>query len=181
MNSSEFQQHAERVEQALQSANNLPDDGARNAALALMQSLMDLHGKVLARMVELMSESDDSGRFVLEKMARDPLVCGLLVLYGMHPMPLKERVARAVEQLQSKLRKRQATAKLLGVDEGRIHVRIEAGSEEHGSPDAVREMVEQAIREAAPEAGEVVIEGALQKSGFVPIQMLQPAMKGEEV
>jgi hypothetical protein len=180
MNSSEFQQHAERVEQALQSANELADEGARNTALALMQSLMDLHGTVLARMLEVMNESGDAARSLLEKLGRDPLVCGLLVLYGMHPLPLEQRVAQALERLQPRLRKRQASAKLVAIESDRIRVRIEAAGENSGSTDGLRTLVEQAVREAAPEAGEVVVEGALDRSGFVPIEMLQPAMKGEE-
>ena len=46
------------------------------------------------------------------------------------------------------------------------------------SPEALKQTVEQAILEAAPEVAEIAIEGAPSSAaGFVPLKMIQPAVK----
>ena len=80
------------------------DAGARTTSLELLQSVMDHHGAVVSRMVELLDASE-TGRTSLAKLGSDPLVCGLLVLYGVHPVALSDRVARAVELAGPQLRK----------------------------------------------------------------------------
>ena len=72
------------------------DAGARTTSLELLQSVMDHHGAGVSRMVEPLDASE-TGRTSLAKLGSDPLVCGLLVLYGVHPVAFSDRVARAVE------------------------------------------------------------------------------------
>jgi len=68
--------------------NSISDEGARTTSLELLQSLMDLHGAAMFRVVELLTGSE-GGRASLTKLGDDPLICGLLVLYGIHPLPLE--------------------------------------------------------------------------------------------
>ena len=100
MDNNEFQAHTQQVEQLVQRVNALADENARGTALELLQSVMDFDGATLSRIVELLSENE-THRASLSKLATDPLICGLLVLYGIHPMPLEQRVAQAVEKRAS--------------------------------------------------------------------------------
>jgi hypothetical protein len=176
MNSSEFQTHTEQIEQCVQRVNELQDEAARSTALELMQSLMDLHGMAMARMIELLSDSGEPGRTVLTKLGSDPLICGLLVLYAVHPLNLEERVSKAIVKIQVELRKQSASVELIDVSEAVIRVKLQTSG--HGSPDALQRKVEQAIREYAPEAVEVIVEGGL-SSTFVPLSMIQPAISAD--
>src|SRR6185437_12929316 len=97
MNNSEFQAQTEHINRQVQRVSEIQNEDARAAALDLLQSVMDLHGAVISRVVEVLSGSGDAGRNSLAKLGSDPLICGLLVLYGVHPLPLEERVGRAVE------------------------------------------------------------------------------------
>jgi Fe-S cluster biogenesis protein NfuA len=183
MENAEFQQHAQKVEQLVQRVTALSDEGARSTALELMQGLMDLHGSAITRIVEILADSGESGHSSLEKLGRDPLVCGLLVLYGVHPVPFETRVADALDRIAPKLRKQSGSAELLGIGETSVRIAVQgSGTGCHSSPDALKEMVEQAIREIAPEVTELVIETpASVQSGFVPLNVLQPAThRGEE-
>src|ERR1700681_1444430 len=85
----EFQAHTERIERLVQQASGLADAGARTTSLELLQSVMDLHGAVVSRIVELL-DSSETGRASLARLGSDPLICGLLVLYGVHPVALPE-------------------------------------------------------------------------------------------
>ena len=182
MDNAEFQQHAEQIEQLVQRVTAIPDDDARTAALELMQALMDLHGSGLSRIVELLSESGESGRNSLAELSRDPLICGLLVLYGVHPVPVEQRVAFAIEKIQPQLRKRGGNVELLEVIDGTVRIALHAsGNGCHSSPDALKPLVEQAIREAAPEIVEVIADVPISaQSGFVPLNSLQAAAPEEK-
>ena len=181
MNNSEFQERTEHISQLVERVNEIADVDARTTALELLQSVMDLHGAGLSRAVEVLADSGESGRNSLAKLSADPLLCGLMVLYGIHPVPLKERVSRAVEELAPQLRKRSATAELVAVDDVVVRVKATTGGSGCGaSADEVKQMVEQAILEAAPEV-EILLEGlSSSEAGFVPLSMIQPSLKEEK-
>ena len=179
MNSaSDFQSHTARIEQMVERVSGLTDADARATALDLLQSVMDMHGSVVARIVEVL-DATEAGRASLAKLGSDPLVCGLLVLYGVHPIPLEERIARAVESAAPQLRKHGGSAELLGIVDAVVTLKIQSsGHGCHSSVDALKDTVEQAILEAAPEVVEIVVEGApASATGFVPLNLIQPATK----
>jgi len=65
---------------------------------------------------------------------------------------------------------------LLSLERGAIRLRIQANSHGCGSTaQALKEMVEDAIYQAAPDLTSLIIEGAEEKAGFVPLEMLQSA------
>jgi Fe-S cluster biogenesis protein NfuA len=178
MNNGEFQRHTEKIEQSLQRINTLGDENARSTAIELMQTLMDVHGAAMSRIVEMLSESGDSGRSALKKMGDDPLVCGLLVLYGIHPLSLQERVVRAIERVKPQLQKLGTDLELTSVDENAVRLALRGAKLDVHSATAARAKIEQAVREAAPEVAEIAIHG-MPDSGFVPLTMIQPAVKYE--
>jgi Fe-S cluster biogenesis protein NfuA len=182
MNSSDFQAKTEQIERLVQRVSALTDDEARTTALELLQSLMDLHGAVLTRVVELLANSGEAGRSSLAKLGSDPLVCGLLVLYGVHPVNLPDRVAQALEKVRPQLRKQGGSVELTGVADGVVTVKLQSSGQGCGSsPDALKLTIQQAILEAAPEVVQIVSEGATSAaSGFVPLDRLQSARKEEK-
>jgi Fe-S cluster biogenesis protein NfuA len=181
MNSSEFQQSAGKIEELLERVNALSDVDARATALELVQSFMDLQGAAITRVVEILSESGESGRNALAKLGKDPIVCGLMVLYGVHPVALEDRVKGAIEKLAPQLRKQSASAEVIDFSDAIVRVKIESTGHGCGSsPDAIKQSVEQAIREAAPEVAEVFAEGVSSTaSGFIAVDMIKPANKEE--
>jgi Fe-S cluster biogenesis protein NfuA len=178
----DFQKRAEQVEQLIAQISTIADEKARSTALELVQSLMDLHGAAITRMVEVLRDSGESGRNQLVKLGKDPLICGLLVLYGVHPLTLEQRVQSALEIARPQLRKHNATVELREITDVVIQVKIDASGHGCGSsPDAIKQIVEQAVREAAPEVVEIVAEGVTSTaSGFVPVSGIQPAKREEK-
>ncbi len=182
MNSNEFQAHTQQIERLVEEVTALPDEDARAKALNLLQALMDLHGAAVARVVEILSDSGESAKKSLARLGEDPMLCGLMVLYGVHPVGLAERVTHAIEKARSQVQKQGGTVELLEVGDGLVRVSISStGNGCHSSPDALKQIVEQSIREAAPEVIEVVADGLPSaNSGFLPVNMIQPAMKEEK-
>jgi hypothetical protein len=175
MDDNEFQTLTQQVARLVQRANALPDDTARATALELLQAVMDFHGATLSRIVKLLSGSE-AHRASLSKLATDPLICGLLVLYGIHPVSLEQRVADAIEKLRLQLQKQGAEVELLAIGEDGIRVKVSRPHALAASPVQIRQTVEQAILEAAPEIAHLTIEG-ITSAAFVPVDQIQTVTK----
>jgi hypothetical protein len=175
MNNGEFQALTQKVDELVQRVTALPETEARTAALELLQSVMDLHGAGMSRIVELLSETGDAGRSSLDKIGADPMVGGLLVLYGIHPVPTEDRVRRAIEGLAPELKKQGVIATFLGFADDLVRLKVDTKAQ-LSSPEKLRTTIEQAILSAAPEISDIVIEG-LAPANFVPLNMIQPAIK----
>ncbi len=181
MNNNEFQERTEQIDRLVQRVTGFADDDARTTALELLQSMMDLHGAAMARIVEMLSDSGEAGRSSLTKLGNDPLICGLLVLYGIHPVALEERVSRAIERVRPQLQKHGGSVDLVEVADEAVRIKIESSGHGCGSSaDTLKSTVEQAILEAAPEVVAITAEGAESGTpGFVPLNMIQPVTKEE--
>jgi len=165
---SEFQQRLESIEELIRQVEATGDPNVRSAARELVQLVMELHGASLERMVEILRSHGDSSQSVLAAMGRDDMVSSLLVLYGLHPLGIEERVNQAIEVANRKMRSRGATVELVGLQDGAVRLNLKA----NGNGPALKEVVEAAIYQAAPDIMSLAIDGAEEKQAFVPLEML---------
>ena len=158
----------EQIESLVSKVNSLEDREARQTALDLVQAIMDLHAAGLERMMDLATEP------VLEAYVDDEKVEALLLLHGLHPIELEARVKHALESVRVTVLSRNASAHLLGVDEGRVRIRVDGANPFSGIE--LRTAIEQAIYKAAPDAEGLTILGIPEpESGFVPLATLVAA------
>ena len=170
----EFQQRLKGIEHLLGEIESAADPNLRTAVRELVQLVMDLHGAGLERMLELIRAPGDGGDTLVQKLGRDELVASLLVLYGLHPLDVETRVTQALVKVSSRLRAHEGDVELLSVRDGAVRLRLRAKGHGCGSTGpALKEMVEDAVYRAAPDVASLVIEGADEKQGFVPLEMLR--------
>ena len=154
-----------RIEELVSQVRSLPDSTARNAALELVQAVMDFHAGGLERMMKIVFETDSSGR-VQKALGSDDLVSSVLLLHDLHPLDLEARVIRALDQ--PAFRSRGATVELLSVQNGVVRVRVEGGP-------GLRAAVEEVLANAVPDAVGIALEGAgegVPAADFVPLEQL---------
>lgn len=167
----EVRERVGRVEALLAEMEALEDPEARAKAAEMAGVLLELYGEALARMMEAVAASGDRER-LFEAFAGDELVSHLLILHGLHPLGVEERVARALEEVRPYLESHGGDAVLLGVEEGVARIRLEGSC--NGCPSSTATLklaIEEAVMRAAPELERVEAEGA---SGPRP----QPAFVG---
>lgn len=170
-----FQKRVQQIGELVKELDTVADPVARTASKQLVQSLMDLHGTGLERILEIVFQSGEAGGGVIDELGRDPLVSSLLILYGLHPEELQTRVERKLEQIVSKLHKMGAEARLVDVNGGDVRLRVSVDTHACGSTArTVRTTVEEEIYNAAPDLTSIVIEGLEEPtaSGFVGIEKL---------
>jgi Fe-S cluster biogenesis protein NfuA len=171
----DFQNRVQKIGGLVHDLETIADPASRAAAKELVQLLMDLHGTGLERILDIVFQSGDQGARAIDELGQDPLVSSLLILYGLHPEELQTRVERKLHEIESKLHKMGAAAKLISVNGGEVRVRATVESHSCGSTArTVQATVEEAIYEAAPDLTSLVMEGLQEPaaSGFVGVEKL---------
>jgi len=142
----------ERIEQLLGEF-----DGA-DAELAedLVHTLLEFYGAGLARIVEIVD------RPLLDRLAEDDHVRGLLVLHDLHPRSTHERVTEALDKVRPYLGSHAGDVEFVGIDDGVLRLRLQGTCD--GCPSSTvtaKYAIERVVREAAPEISDVVVEGVV--------------------
>jgi Fe-S cluster biogenesis protein NfuA/nitrite reductase/ring-hydroxylating ferredoxin subunit len=153
------QRAGERIEELLAS---LRSQGGTAADLAeeLVGALVGLYGDGLSHIVAALAAGGEGGRAMLDGLAADPVVEGLLLLHGLHPLDVDARIQRALDRVRPYLGSHAGGVQYLGVRDGVARLRLEGTC--HGCPSStvtVRLAIEGAVQDAAPEVTEVAVEG----------------------
>jgi Fe-S cluster biogenesis protein NfuA/nitrite reductase/ring-hydroxylating ferredoxin subunit len=169
----DFLSRMQQVEGLIRKIENLPDAEARASALELVQSLMDFHSAGLDRLMEIVAEAGEPGYAIFDNFARDGLVGSLLLLYGLHPVPLETRVTQALEKVRPYLDSHGGNVELIGITDGTVRLRLEGSCKSCPSSSMTLKLaIEEAIYEAAPDVVAIEAEGVTEQpapTGFVQI------------
>src|SRR5690242_7953899 len=152
-------QAGERIEELL-AALRSRGGAAADTAEELVRLLVGMYGDGLAAIMAALAEEGEPGRAIIYRLTTDPLVEGLLLLHGLHPLDVDARIQRALDQVRPYLGSHAGGVRYLGVRDGVARLRLEGTC--HGCPSStvtVRLAIEGAVQDAAPEVTEVVVEG----------------------
>lgn len=146
------------VERLLGESDTITDPAARELSAALVQALVDLYGAGLERIVDVLAEHDGNGEMAAT-LADDELVAHLLLLHGLHPVGLEQRVSQALAEVRPYLQSHGGDVELLGVEGATVSLRL-AGSC-NGCPSSAMTLklaIEDSIHKYAPEIEDVVAQ-----------------------
>jgi Fe-S cluster biogenesis protein NfuA/nitrite reductase/ring-hydroxylating ferredoxin subunit len=152
----EPQELVAEVERLLGDLETLADPVARQTATGVVQALLDLYGAGLERIVDEISAGDQDGELA-RAFAEDELISHLLLLHGLHPVPLAERVRGALGEVRPYLESHGGNVELLGIEEAAVRLRMQGSC--RGCPSSAMTLklaIENAIQKAAPEIEEVI-------------------------
>ena len=175
----EVRSQLQSIEALVNQIENVADPALKATAKNLVQSLMELHGAGIERMLEIVHQDSTSGSSIIEALVRDDHVRSLLLIYGLHPDSLETRVMQALEKTRPYLKSHGGNVNLVGVDDlGAVTLRLEGNC--HGCPSSsatLKLAVEEAIYEAAPDDTAILVHGEIQEVpattlGFVPLSQL---------
>jgi Fe-S cluster biogenesis protein NfuA len=173
-----FKKRIQRIGEIVEHLESAADPSARAMAKELVESLMALHGAALERILEIAAEAGEPGESIIVKYGGDELVSSVLLLYGLHPENLRNRVMRALDKMRPFLDSHSARAELVSIEgDGTVTLRLEVKSSGCGSSGAqVKSALEAAVENAAPDASSIVVQEAgalLMQSGFVSVAHLE--------
>ena len=162
VSSQEFQRRLGRVEELIAALESAADPAVREQTRELIETLLDLHGRGLEQILEAMHETGETGERVIDKLGRDQLVSGVLLLHGLHPLDLETRVRNALEAVRPRLGLHGGSVELLEVTkEGAVRIRLEGNC--HGCPSSritLHSTIEEELYAVAPDITSLQVDGA---------------------
>ena len=142
----------ERID-ALLAATGSGGAAARERAEELVRLTADLYGAGLERILDIVYDGGGLGDEVLAALAADDLVASLLLVHGLHPYDVAQRVEQALDSVRPYLGSHGGDVELVGVsDEGVVRLRMLGSCDGCPSSSVTLTLaVESAIEAAAPE------------------------------
>ncbi|MEP6977959.1 MAG: NifU family protein [Thermoleophilia bacterium] len=147
-----FQELAARLE-------SIDDAEARRTAEDLVATMLELYGDGLERIVQALEAAPD----VRDALAQDGVVASLLLIHGLFPVPLAERVEAALVSVRPYMESHGGGVELVRLEEGVAHLRLLGGCD--GCPASASTMelaIKEALDEAAPDLDGIEVEGLVE-------------------
>jgi Fe-S cluster biogenesis protein NfuA len=156
----EFRLQTERVEKLAARLESAGDPEIRATALDLVQSVVELHGAALQRLVDTLLQTPAGERALGEALEND-LVSSMLLLHNLHPDDIETRVLRGIEKARPYLKSHGGDVELAAVRDGIVHLRLHGTCGSCPSSSAtLKNAVEDALFEVAPDIVAIVSENA---------------------
>jgi Fe-S cluster biogenesis protein NfuA/nitrite reductase/ring-hydroxylating ferredoxin subunit len=155
----DFRATGERIAALLDaSAGNGPVASARTEELVRL--VVDLYGAALERMLDALFDVGRLDQVALDALVADELVSSLLLVHGLHPLGVTERVERALESVRPYLASHGGDVELLEVTEdGSVRLRLLGSCDGCASSAATLTLaIEDAIHDAAPEVVAIEVD-----------------------
>ncbi len=163
----DFQRRLEIIERGIRDLEAVTDPGVRAAAQQLVESILELHGTGLERVLEIVHGSGVAGPPIINRLGRDALVSNLMLLHSLHPLTIEARVLEALDRARATLGAGHAELELLDITDGAVRVRV-AGTA------AQQAVVEGALLDAAPDAASITVDRTERAvMGFVSLDSLR--------
>jgi Fe-S cluster biogenesis protein NfuA len=157
-----FHERLQKIDALLETIDTSADPNIRTAATALMQATMEMHAAALERVMDVIFESGPHGGEIIEQLARDETVESLLLLYGLHPLDLDERVLRALDKVRPYLESHGGNVEILGINDGVVRLRLQGSCNGcSSSAMTLKTAIEESVYESAPDIISLEVEGVV--------------------
>jgi Fe-S cluster biogenesis protein NfuA len=145
-----------RVERLLAEIESVAGPSTWAKVEELVRALLELQREGLGRMLDLVSATVDKTA-IEARLADDELVSSLLLLHGLHPLPIADRIRRVLDELRPLLESHAAEVDLVEVGpDGATRMRVSGMT--GGVASAIEHALRRAVEEAAPEVTRLDIE-----------------------
>jgi Fe-S cluster biogenesis protein NfuA len=155
-------QMARRLQELIEQIQNQPNPAARALLQDCLQSLLAFYGEGLSRMVAHLQAANGEGQNILSDMLKDQAISGLLLIHGLHPVPLETRFHAALEKVRPYMQSHGGNIELLSLHNDVARVRLQGTCKSCPSSTITLELaVRHAVEEACPDLLGFEVEGAI--------------------
>ena len=145
-----------RVQELTAQLEEVQDFQARAVADELVASIMQLYGEGLERIVEALGDAPE----VRDRVVEDGVVASLLLIHGLYPVSLEERVIEALASVRPYMESHGGDVELLGIEDGVAKMRLVGHCEGCPASEATLELaIKKALEETAPDLEGLEVQG----------------------
>jgi Fe-S cluster biogenesis protein NfuA len=162
----------ERVQELLGSLDEIADPVAQMRVQELVGTVLELYGAGLERILGVLADAGEAALPIRDALLDDGIVASLLLIHGLYPISLEERVTQALDSMRPFLASHGGNVELVGIEEGVARLRLQGSCDGCPSSAATLEnALKEALDEAAPDLLGLEVEGVVgleQKSDGPP-------------
>lgn len=149
----------ERFQELVARLESIDDVEARGTAEDLIAAMLELYGEGLERIVEALEAAPE----VRDALAQDGVVASLLLIHGLYPVPLAERVEAALVSVRPYMESHGGGVELVRLEEGVAHLRLLGGCDGCAASASTMELaIKEALDETAPDLDGIEVEGMVE-------------------
>jgi Fe-S cluster biogenesis protein NfuA len=152
----------ERVQELLGSLDEIADPVAQSRVQELIGTVLELYGAGLERILGILQDAGEPALPIRDALLDDGIVASLLLIHGLYPISLEERVMQALDSMRPFLASHGGNVELVGVEEGVARLRLQGSC--NGCPSSAATLenaLKEAIEEAAPDLLGLEVEGVV--------------------
>jgi Fe-S cluster biogenesis protein NfuA/nitrite reductase/ring-hydroxylating ferredoxin subunit len=158
----------ERFQSLIARLESIDDDEARGIAEELVGTMLELYGEGLERIVHALEAAPE----VRDGLAKDGVVASLLLIHGLYPVPIAERVEAALESVRPYMHSHGGDVELIGLEQGVARLRLEGSCQGCPASSATLELaIREALDEAAPDLDGIEVEGVVEPKRPKPVPL----------
>src|SRR5215217_9272587 len=152
----------ERVQDLLGSLDEIADPVAQMRVQELVGTVLELYGAGLERILGVIADAGEGAVHIRNALLDDGVVASLLLIHGLYPVSLEQRVTEAIESVRPFLASHGGGVEILSVEDGIARLRLQGSC--NGCPasaSTLEHALKEAIDEAAPDLLALEVEGAV--------------------
>lgn len=156
----EFSREGKRIQEWVEKIQGLPDSDAREMLEECLGSVLSFYGHGLERMLRILGEHGIEGEKIRNALLADAGVTGLLLIHGLHPIPLEKRLNTALEKVRPYMQSHGGDVVLISLEDDHAVLRLEGHCKTCPSSTVTLELaVRTAIDEACPDLAGYDVQG----------------------
>src|SRR6478735_585873 len=157
------EQLVERVQDLQLRLAAVGDVATQQLAEELVSAIVQMYGAGLEQILDVLFAAEEEGARLAMTMADDPLVATLFMIHDLHPVPLADRVDRALEHVRPYMESHGGNVELLSLQDGVARLRLEGSCSDCSASAVTLELaIKQALEQAAPDLDGLEVEGVLE-------------------
>ena len=152
----------ERVQELLGSLDEIADPVAQNRVPELVGAVLELYGAGLERILGVLADAGEPALPIRDALLDDGIVASLLLIHGLYPVPLEERVAKGLENVRPFLAGHGGNVELVSVEGGIARLKLQGSCDGcPASASTLENALREAIDEVAPDLLGLEVEGVV--------------------
>jgi Fe-S cluster biogenesis protein NfuA/nitrite reductase/ring-hydroxylating ferredoxin subunit len=152
-----------RIQEIVEKIQTVPDPASRRMLQDCLETMLSFYGHGLSRILQIMDKAGPEGAKVRAALLHDAGISGLLLIHGLHPVPLRERLTEALEKVRPYMKSHGGDVELLSLEDDFARLRLQGHCETCPSSTVTLDLaVRSAIEEACPDLAGFEVEGTTQ-------------------
>ncbi|MFN2511486.1 MAG: Rieske 2Fe-2S domain-containing protein [Pyrinomonadaceae bacterium] len=151
-----------RLNSLVEELEQFQDAEVREKALELVQIVLSLYGESLRRIIATF-EAEPQRDQILGRMANDEVIRSILLIHGLMPVSLYDRVAAKLNDFRPYLVSQGCDVELLGIDDARARIRLMRSGKGAPPIGVLKAEIENALSDVAPDLAGIEVEGLSEK------------------